>query len=91
VADAPKILPFTPRHVRPPRASSSARGYGSTHRRLRDRLKDKFPLCQWCHDAWSTDLHHADGDTSNLSPANLVMLCESCHHGKAHGRRGPGS
>jgi 5-methylcytosine-specific restriction endonuclease McrA len=84
--NAPKILPRTPnRDGRPPRASTTARGYGSEHRRQRARLLKTRPLCELCREQWATDLHHLDHNPHNHDDANALMLCEACHHKRAHG------
>lgn len=79
-------MPAAPKYAPRPKASSAARGYGHRHRQARRQvLAAQGGLCAWCRDAAATDLHHADGNTANLSRPNLVALCERCHHGGAHG------
>lgn len=77
--NAPKILPLTPHRVGPPRASTTARGYGHAHRQQRARLLKAFPLCQRCGNDWSAHLHHIDRNTFNRDDSNALMLCERCH------------
>ena len=69
-----------------PTASSSARGYDSHHRRQRSRILDERPLCQHCNNAFSTDLHHIDGNPFNHSDTNVMAVCEDCHHNRIHGQ-----
>lgn len=85
-------MPRAPKRVPRPRASnakpsSAKRGYGPAHRRQRDRLLDLRPLCEVCQSAWSTDLHHRDGNPFNRSDDNALMVCEDCHHSRIHGHR----
>lgn len=87
-------MPFAPKPVPRPapkpqakRASSTARGYGHAHTKQRARLIRERPICQHCGEEWATDLHHIDGDPFNRSDANVLMVCEKCHHGKIHGGR----
>jgi hypothetical protein len=82
----PKIVP-APKRAAPRRASSSARGYDHRHRKARAALLAEHPVCQVCTDAFATDAHHVDGDTSNTDPANYLAVCEACHHGVLHRRR----
>ncbi|MBN9522610.1 hypothetical protein J0H58_29495 [bacterium] len=78
--NAPRILPLQPNRAgRPVRASTAARGYGSAHRRQRERLLKAHPLCQRCGQNWSTHLHHRDRNPFNRDDANAEMLCEPCH------------
>ena len=46
--EAPKILPLKPKAAAPPRASTTARGYGHAHRRQRARLIAERPVCERC-------------------------------------------
>lgn len=80
----PKLVPLRPRHATRPRGTTTARGYGHDHQKARARHLAVHPICQRCVNAFSTDLHHRDGNTSNRSPENLEALCEQCHHGEAH-------
>lgn len=77
--NAPKLPPLTPKHARPPRRSTTERGYGHDHRRQRARLLKEFPLCQRCGGDWSRHLHHRDRDPFNRSAENVELLCEKCH------------
>lgn len=85
--DAPRVVPLKPRHAAKPKASSTARGYGTAHRKARQRLLAEHPLCQLCGRAWATDLHHLDHDVHNRHPSNLMVVCERCHHEDLHGSR----
>lgn len=85
--DAPKVLPLRPRYNPPPKAKTAERGYGTAHQKARARRIAEDPVCQHCREAWATDLHHVDGNPFNRDPANLLMVCERCHHaGGLHGR-----
>jgi len=81
----PKLVPLKPRHQKPPRSSTTARGYGHAHQKARAQILAARPVCEICDAAFSTDLHHIDGNTHNRHPDNLQALCESCHHGVVHG------
>lgn len=67
----------------PRRRTTTERGYGTGHQKIRARLKALHPVCQWCELRWSEHLHHIDRDTFNRAPGNLVMLCVPCHD-RAH-------
>ena len=49
-------------------------------RRIRERAGGR---CEWCHAAAAPPVvltvHHADQDTGNNEPGNLVALCQRCH------------
>lgn len=45
------------------------------------------PLCERCGRP-AHDVHHRDGNTRNLDPANLESLCRRCHNRETHGRAG---
>ena len=81
----PKAIPITPLPKSQRRASSTARGYDHEHRKQRSRILDLHPLCQLCNDAFSTDLHHIDENPRNRDDANVLAVCEVCHHSKIHG------
>lgn len=61
------------------KGSSTARGYGQHHRKLRTIVLNEQPLCAMCDRAWATDLDHIDGNNRNTDRANLQGLCRSCH------------
>lgn len=82
--EAPGLVPHTPKRVTRPQQSSTARGYGTAHRKARKRILAKFPICQQCGRSWSTDLHHVDHDVNNRADTNLLAVCEGCHHGVLH-------
>lgn len=85
---APKIVPTTPRKQTPPtRGTTTERGYGWAHQKLRARLLEKHPLCQRCEQRWSVHLHHKDRDPHNRRASNLEMLCEPCHAAEHAGDR----
>ncbi len=83
--NAPKIAPLGAKKHRP-KPSSSRRGYDAEHRRQRSRILDERPLCQVCNNAFSTDLHHVDENAFNHDEANVLAVCEVCHHSVLHGR-----
>lgn len=82
----PPIVPTAPKHAAPPRAKTSARGYGTAHRKARAAHLAAHPVCQHCRERFATDLHHIDGNTANRAPENLLAVCEGCHHGAIHRR-----
>jgi hypothetical protein len=67
-----------------PKASSTARGYDDAHRKQRSLLLDLHPICQVCNNAFSTDLHHLDGNQFNRAAGNALAVCETCHHAVLH-------
>lgn len=71
--------PPTARRKRP-RLSSTARGYGAEHRRLRKAVLADSPICVKCRERFATDLHHADGNNRNTSAENLLPWCAQCHN-----------
>lgn len=77
--DMTSSRPPTPRRKPAYRGSSSARGYGSEHERIRKALLAEEPLCGFCGREWSTDLHHLDGNNRNTDRSNLLMACGRCH------------
>ncbi len=83
--DRPKLLPIRPVYKAPPRASTTARGYGYAHQQLRKLILSKRPVCEVCEKAFATDLHHVDENPHNTTPDNLVATCERCHHSVLHG------
>ena len=63
--------PPTPRQARLP---------GHAWRQLRRRILDaRGWRCQRCQLPGALELHHVDGDPSHNAPANLQVLCRSCH------------
>jgi 5-methylcytosine-specific restriction endonuclease McrA len=83
---APKIVPLKPKYQRPPRKTTSQRGYGSEHERVRARLLAEHQLCQRCERDWSKHYHHRDRNTFNRAWENAEALCEACHQAE-HNRR----
>jgi 5-methylcytosine-specific restriction endonuclease McrA len=85
--DAPKIVPLKPAPA-PRRAagSTTARGYGHAHRKLRAKLIAERPICQRCEADFSAHLHHLDRNPHNRHESNLELLCERCHRAEHGGR-----
>jgi 5-methylcytosine-specific restriction endonuclease McrA len=76
---APKVVPLKPRAAAPKRGTTTERGYGWAHQRLRARLMQLHPLCQRCGTDWSRHLHHRNRDPHDRRPSNVEMLCQRCH------------
>ena len=68
------------------RGNSGERGYGSDHRRWRERILDRDPLCVKCLDKGivkaATDADHIDPNGSRLALDNGQGLCHECHSRK---------
>jgi 5-methylcytosine-specific restriction protein A len=68
------------------RGTSTQRGYGANHRKLRKIVLDEEPLCRHCKAKGiikpSKEMDHIDGDQFNLARDNLQGLCKSCHSKK---------
>lgn len=68
------------------RGSNTERGYGATHRKIREVVKREEPLCRECLKTGkitpSNEMDHIDGNAWNTSRDNLEMLCSSCHSRK---------
>jgi 5-methylcytosine-specific restriction enzyme A len=68
------------------RGTSTQRGYGANHRRLRKMVLAQEPLCRYCTERGdvepATELDHIDGNQWNLKWENLQGLCKSCHSRK---------
>lgn len=78
----PDLPPLVPRkrHRKPDtRPTACKRGYDRRHRDRRAVMIARYPLCQSCHEAFSIDMDHIDGNAFNNDPRNLQMLCRSCH------------
>lgn len=77
--------PLTPRRKAkaPPRATTTQRGYGSRHQKIRAAFLRTFPICR-CG-AWAKEMHHKDRNTSNTAASNLEALCTACHQ-REHGK-----
>ena len=82
---APRKIEVKPKFTRDPSKTTSARGYGHAHRKFRERMLKKNPLCQVCGNDWATDLHHRDKNPHNRAEDNALMVCERCHHTVIHG------
>ena len=65
------------------RGSSTERGYGTRHRKIRAVVMREEPLCREClKTGWvtpSSEMDHIDGDAWNTERSNLQMLCKKCH------------
>lgn len=72
------------RPPRPPRATTTQRGYGHEHQQDRKRYLAEHPVCERCRRAFSEHLHHRDRDTFNRDGSNYEALCGRCHH-REHG------
>lgn len=83
---APGLPPQPPKHTPRPRLSTTERGYGTAHRRVRAAMIAAHPVCQRCGLDWSVHLHHKNRDPFDRSPANLEMLCVACHEAEHRGR-----
>lgn len=68
------------------RGSNTERGYGATHRKIREVVRREEPLCRECLKTGkitpSNEMDHIDGNAWNTSRDNLEMLCASCHSRK---------
>ena len=68
------------------RGSSTERGYGARHRRIREVVRREEPLCMECLKTGqvtpSNEMEHIDGNALNTERANLQMLCKACHSRK---------
>jgi 5-methylcytosine-specific restriction enzyme A len=67
------------------RGSAASRGYDKDHRRWREVVLRRDPVCQDCQDALSTVADHIipilQGG-SRLDPSNGQGLCVACHNRK---------
>lgn len=86
-----KPQPYRPRH-RPARApdlrgSSTARGYGTNHRKLRLMHLRNHPLCIVCGGP-ATEMDHKDGNVYNLAEDNLQSYCKPHHSEKTAREQG---
>jgi len=65
------------------RGTPAQRGYDARWRRIRERILKEEPLCKECMRKGfvkpATDVHHIDGDVSNMDRSNLEPLCHECH------------
>ena len=65
------------------RGSAASRGYNARWRRVRAQILAEEPLCRR-HFARgeivpAVEVHHIDGDVTNLARENLEPLCKQCH------------
>lgn len=65
------------------RGSAASRGYDARWRRVRAMVLAEEPLCWRCLERGEvvpgTEVHHIDGDVTNLARENLEPLCKQCH------------
>ena len=69
------------------RGTTTERGYGAQHQKVRARYLKEHPLCEKCLEVGRTTpildgggvLHHKDGDAFNIWDDNLMALCRDCH------------
>lgn len=47
--------------------------------RTRGHKCEHCGLCEWCGKPITLEIHHIDGDRTNNSLENLVLLCPNCH------------
>jgi 5-methylcytosine-specific restriction protein A len=68
------------------RGSSTERGYGARHQRIREVVRREEPLCRECLSnnitTASSEMDHIDGNSMNTRRDNLQMLCKTCHSRK---------
>ena len=64
------------------RGTSAERGYGTNHRRWRQLILARDPICMVCHVKQSTEADHIDGNNKNLDMDNGQGLCKRCHSQK---------
>ena len=68
------------------RGTSTQRGYGVGHRKIRAIVMKEEPLCRHCKAKGirtpGTEMDHIDGNPHNIDRDNLQMLCKSCHSKK---------
>ena len=68
------------------RGTSTQRGYGANHRKLRKKVLAEEPLCRECLKenklTPATEMDHSDGNQWNLERSNLQGLCHGCHSRK---------
>lgn len=74
------------------RGTAAERGYDRSWRRIRQQaMIEAGGLCADCKEqgryAAATEVHHADGNSKNNTPGNLVPLCKECHD-RRHGGAG---
>jgi len=78
----PLNLPFDPRHGERNGNWNGGTSYYPNHSWLKkirkQRLEEESYQCQICKSPANLT-HHFDEDRSNQDPANLIVLCHSCH------------
>jgi 5-methylcytosine-specific restriction endonuclease McrA len=79
--DMPPLTPKPRKYNRKPRPTTAQRGYGGNWPKVRKAKLNADPVCQMpgCPGRFATQVHHADHDTANNSPANLISTCTECH------------
>jgi 5-methylcytosine-specific restriction endonuclease McrA len=85
--DMPPLTPDPRRNNRPPRKTTTQRGYGSHWKKVRKAKLAANPVCQMpgCPGRFATQVHHIDHKTTNNAPGNLLSTCNECHQ-KYHGQ-----
>lgn len=75
---------------KPHAKTAAARGYGTAHRRWREAVLKRDPLCVDCRARGkatpATDADHIDGNQFNRLLENGRGLCRKCHMRRTHGR-----
>lgn len=64
------------------KGEDTKQGYSTAHhssRMLAYIILEKEYKCERCGSTRNVDVHHKDGNFSNNTPENLVVLCRSCH------------
>lgn len=66
------------------RGSARERGYSSRWERIRLAYLRGHPLCEECEKQGrvtpAEQVHHKDGNVSNMSEDNLMSVCSACHN-----------
>src|SRR5437588_8087367 len=64
---------------KPKRRTTTERGYGTDHEKLRTIVIAQEPVCSICKNALSEQMHHKDGNAFNRERSNVTGVCRSCH------------
>lgn len=55
------------------------------YRKLRKIYLESNPVCEICHEANSTEIHHKMGRGANLNRIDeFLSVCRNCHKTKVH-------
>jgi len=62
------------------------KGKGKTNeeKRQRQKLIKIYGACQICGSKENLEMHHFNGDHSDNSDKNTILVCRKCHHSKMH-------